>query len=147
MVMVKVPDGGIFIASIDHRPPSSGRTFAVVATSPAGLVRPGIAVTITDPVTGRARKGRVVSISTRTKTKGSISGGIYLSMKVHPDHPRAVLGAASGAVAGVRVGTAPAMGALPRNSGGACDNPDPRSFVQLNLFGWHRLYISVLRIC
>jgi hypothetical protein len=53
----------------------------------ARLVRPGIAVTITDPVTGRARKGRVVSISTRTKTKGSISGGIYLSMKVHPDHP------------------------------------------------------------
>ena len=42
MVMVKVPDGGIFISSIDHRPPSSGRTFAVVATSPAGLVRPGI---------------------------------------------------------------------------------------------------------
>ena len=42
MVMVKLPDGGIFIASIDQRPPSSGRTLAVVATSPLGLVRPGI---------------------------------------------------------------------------------------------------------
>jgi len=53
----------------------------------ARLVRPGMAVTITDPVTGKARQGRVVSVSTRAKTKGSISGGIYLSMKVHPDAP------------------------------------------------------------
>jgi peptidoglycan hydrolase-like protein with peptidoglycan-binding domain len=53
----------------------------------AKLVRPGMAVTITDPVTGKTRKGRVVSISTRAKTKGSISGGIYLPMKVHPDKP------------------------------------------------------------
>ena len=53
----------------------------------ARLVRPGMAVTITDPVTGKSRPGRVVSISTKTNAKGSISGGIYLSMKVHPDHP------------------------------------------------------------
>ncbi len=47
MVIVKFPDGGNFSASIDQRPPSSGRTFAVVATSPAGLVRPGIGEVMT----------------------------------------------------------------------------------------------------
>jgi hypothetical protein len=53
----------------------------------ASLVRPGMAVRITDPVTGKSRQGRVVSVSTRPQTKGSISGGIYLPMKVHPDKP------------------------------------------------------------
>ena len=52
-----------------------------------GLVRPGMAVTMTDPVTGKSRHGTVVSISHRAKTKGSISGGIYLPMKIHPDKP------------------------------------------------------------
>src|SRR6187401_1482714 len=36
-------------------------------------------------------------------------------------------GLASGAVAGVAAGTAPASGALPRNSGGACDSVDPEA--------------------
>lgn len=53
----------------------------------AAAVRPGMAVTMTDPVTGKSLKGTVVSISHATKTKGSISGGIYLPMKIHPDKP------------------------------------------------------------
>jgi peptidoglycan hydrolase-like protein with peptidoglycan-binding domain len=53
----------------------------------AGLVRPGMSVTITDPVTGRSRPGTVASISSRAKTKGSISGGIYLPMKIDPNRP------------------------------------------------------------
>ena len=49
------------------------------------LVRPGMSVTITDPVTGKSRPGKVVSVTNRTKTKGSISGGIYLPMKIRPN--------------------------------------------------------------
>jgi hypothetical protein len=51
----------------------------------AALVRPGMSVTITDPVTGKSRAGKVVSVTNRTKTKGSISGGIYLPMKIRPN--------------------------------------------------------------
>jgi peptidoglycan hydrolase-like protein with peptidoglycan-binding domain len=51
------------------------------------LVRPGMSVAITDSVTGRTRKGTITSISTSAKTKGSISGGIYLPMKIQPGKP------------------------------------------------------------
>ena len=51
----------------------------------AALVRPGMSVRITDPVTGKSRPGKVVSVTNRTKTKGSISGGIYLPMKIRPN--------------------------------------------------------------
>jgi hypothetical protein len=51
----------------------------------AALVRPGMSVTITDPVTGKSRPGKVVSVTKQTKTKGSISGGIYLPMKIRPN--------------------------------------------------------------
>jgi len=50
----------------------------------APLVRPGMKVTITDPVTGKTLHGRVLSVSQQAKTKGSISGGIYLPMKIRP---------------------------------------------------------------
>ena len=53
----------------------------------AALVRPGTKVTITDTVTGKSLAGRVVSISQAAKTKGSISGGIYLPMKIRSDKP------------------------------------------------------------
>src|SRR5215469_6335886 len=53
----------------------------------AALVRPGMRVAITDPVTGKSRPGKILSITDRTKTKGSISGGIYLPMKIRPDKP------------------------------------------------------------
>jgi hypothetical protein len=52
----------------------------------AALVRPGMSVTITDTVGGgRPLKGRVLSIRHQAKTKGSISGGIYLPMRIHVD--------------------------------------------------------------
>src|SRR5215469_18023227 len=53
----------------------------------AALVRPGMSVRITDPVTGKSRPGKIISVTDRTETKGSISGGIYLPMKVRPDKP------------------------------------------------------------
>lgn len=53
----------------------------------AGLVRPGMSVAITDPVTHRAIGGTVTSVSHLTKTKGSIIGGIYLSLGIRPDRP------------------------------------------------------------
>jgi peptidoglycan hydrolase-like protein with peptidoglycan-binding domain len=52
-----------------------------------GLVRPGMKVTITDTVTGKSVPGRVTSVNSRIKTKGSISGGIFLPMRVKPRRP------------------------------------------------------------
>jgi hypothetical protein len=51
----------------------------------AALVRPGMKVKITDPVTGKSLRGTVLSVRQGAKTKGSISGGIYLPMKIRPD--------------------------------------------------------------
>jgi hypothetical protein len=51
----------------------------------SALVRPGMKVTITDPVTGKTLRGRVLSVSQQARTKGSISGGIYLPMKIRPE--------------------------------------------------------------
>jgi peptidoglycan hydrolase-like protein with peptidoglycan-binding domain len=55
--------------------------------SDRGLVRPGMKVTITNTVTGKSVRGRVTSVKSRTKTKGSISGGIYLPMRIKPRRP------------------------------------------------------------
>ncbi len=41
-LIVKLPEGGNCTASIDQRPPSSGRTDVVADGSPAWVVRPGI---------------------------------------------------------------------------------------------------------
>jgi hypothetical protein len=51
------------------------------------LVRPGMKVTITNTVTGKSVRGRVTSVKSRTKTKGSISGGIFLPMRIKPSRP------------------------------------------------------------
>jgi hypothetical protein len=58
-----------------------------LSPSDAALVRRGMAVTITDPATNATRRGHVRSVGLRTKTKGSISGGLYLPMKIHPSRP------------------------------------------------------------
>jgi peptidoglycan hydrolase-like protein with peptidoglycan-binding domain len=52
-----------------------------------GLVRPGMKVRITNTVTGRSVHGRITSVKSRTETKGSISGGIFLPMRVRPGRP------------------------------------------------------------
>jgi hypothetical protein len=52
-----------------------------------GLVRPGVKVKITDTVTGKSFHGRMTSLSSRTGTKGSISGGIFLPMRIRPSRP------------------------------------------------------------
>ena len=57
----------------------------------AALVRPGMRVQISDAATGLSRAGRIASVGARSQTKGSISGGVYLPMKVVPSRP---LGAA-----------------------------------------------------
>jgi peptidoglycan hydrolase-like protein with peptidoglycan-binding domain len=48
----------------------------------APLVRPGMAVTITNPRTGRALRGSVRSVGRRTQTAHSISGGLYVPLRV-----------------------------------------------------------------
>lgn len=52
-----------------------------------GLVRPGMKVRITNPVTGKSVHGRITSLKSRTETKGSISGGIFLPMRIRPGKP------------------------------------------------------------
>ncbi len=58
-----------------------------LSPSDAALVRPGMAVTITDPATNATRHGHIRSVGQRTKTKHSISGGLYLPMRIHPSRP------------------------------------------------------------
>jgi peptidoglycan hydrolase-like protein with peptidoglycan-binding domain len=62
--------------------------------SDAGLVKPGMRVTISDQATGLTRRGSVESVGRRTKTTGSISGGVYLPMKIVPDQrlPTSMIG-------------------------------------------------------
>ena len=55
--------------------------------SDAGLVKPGMTVTIADQATGLTRRGSVQSVGHRTKTTGSISGGVYLPMRIVPGQP------------------------------------------------------------
>ncbi len=52
-----------------------------------GLIRPGMKVTITNTVTGKSVRGRITSVKSRTETKGSISGGIFLPMRIRPSNP------------------------------------------------------------
>jgi membrane fusion protein, multidrug efflux system len=58
-----------------------------LSPSSAGLVRKGMAVTITDPATGRSVSGHVRSVSPRTATSNSISGGVYVPVTVVPNSP------------------------------------------------------------
>jgi hypothetical protein len=58
-----------------------------LSPSDAALVHRGLAVTITDPATGKSRRGHIRSVGRRTKTSGSISGGVYVPMKVVPGRP------------------------------------------------------------
>jgi len=53
--------------------------------SDAALVKPGMAVSISDQTTGLTRRGHIGSVGKRTQTKNSISGGVYLPMKIIPD--------------------------------------------------------------
>jgi len=55
--------------------------------SDAALVKPGMAVSISDQATGLTRRGHIGSVGKRTQTKNSISGGVYLPMKIIPDNP------------------------------------------------------------
>ncbi len=50
----------------------------------AALVRSGMPVRISDTATGLSRAGRVTRVGQRTQTTGSISGGVYLPMKIVP---------------------------------------------------------------
>jgi Putative peptidoglycan binding domain len=58
-----------------------------LSPSDATLVRRGMTVTITDPATDATRSGHLGSVGSRTQTKSSISGGVYVSMKIHPSRP------------------------------------------------------------
>jgi hypothetical protein len=46
-----------------------------------------MAVTVTNAATGLTRRGRISSVGQRTQTKGSISGGVYLPLKIRLSRP------------------------------------------------------------
>jgi len=58
-----------------------------LSPSDAALVHRGMAVTITDPATNAIRRGHLGYVGLRTKTTGSISGGVYLPMRIQPHRP------------------------------------------------------------
>jgi peptidoglycan hydrolase-like protein with peptidoglycan-binding domain len=58
-----------------------------LAPSDAALVKRGMAVSISDQATGLTLRGHIGSVGKRTQTKNSISGGVYLPMKIIPDNP------------------------------------------------------------
>jgi hypothetical protein len=53
----------------------------------ATLVRPGMPVTITNPVTQQAIGGSVKSVGSTPSSTGSIIGGLYVPMRITPDQP------------------------------------------------------------
>ena len=53
----------------------------------ATLVRPGMRVTITNPVTQQAAGGSVTAVGSTPTSTGSIIGGLYLPMRIRPDQP------------------------------------------------------------
>ena len=52
-----------------------------------GLVKVGMPVTVTDPATGLARHGRIVSVALRTSAAHSQTGGVYLPATVRTSRP------------------------------------------------------------
>jgi Putative peptidoglycan binding domain len=71
--------GSLVTLSLGH-PTIAGQ----LSPNDAALVRPGMSVVISNTATGLARKGRVTKLGKRTQTTGSISGGIYLPMRIRP---------------------------------------------------------------
>jgi hypothetical protein len=55
--------------------------------SDAGVVRPGMKVTITEPGGGATIGGRITSVSHGTASKASVSGGLYVRVGIKPDRP------------------------------------------------------------
>lgn len=55
--------------------------------SDSPLVHAGLAVRIADPAANLTRRGVIRSVGRRTKTKGSITGGVYLPFKITTRRP------------------------------------------------------------
>jgi len=68
---------------------SMGRPGVAAQLSPTdgALIKPGMAVTVTDPATGLARRGRIVSVALRTTAAHSRSGGVYLPATIRTGRP------------------------------------------------------------
>jgi peptidoglycan hydrolase-like protein with peptidoglycan-binding domain len=62
-------------------------TAGQLSPSDGVLVKAGMAVTVTDPATGSSRRGHIRSVGLHTKTKNSVSGGVYLPAKVSTRRP------------------------------------------------------------
>ena len=74
--------GSLVTLSLGH-PTIAGQ----LSPNDAALVRRGMSVVISNTATGLSRKGRVTKVGKRTQTANSISGGIYLLMRVRPSRP------------------------------------------------------------
>lgn len=68
---------------------SMGRPGVAAQLSPTdgALIKAGMAVTVTDPATGLARRGRIVSVALRTTAAHSRSGGVYLPAAIRTARP------------------------------------------------------------
>jgi Putative peptidoglycan binding domain len=87
VVKVAGPVGSVATGSLVKLSMGNPSIAGQLSPSDAALVRAGMAVTITDPATSVTRRGHLGAIGLRTKTKKSISGGVYLPMKIRPGRP------------------------------------------------------------
>jgi peptidoglycan hydrolase-like protein with peptidoglycan-binding domain len=82
-------------ATVGKAPASGALTLALgspkltgqLSPSTAGLVRPGMRVTITDSGGGPVRHGQVAWVSHSTASNASISGGLYVKMGIALNRP------------------------------------------------------------
>jgi peptidoglycan hydrolase-like protein with peptidoglycan-binding domain len=58
-----------------------------VTPGDGGMLKAGMAVTITDPATGTARRGTIRSVGRQTQSAHSLAGGLYLPAKVRARKP------------------------------------------------------------
>ena len=84
VVKVAGPVGSVASGSLVTLSMGNPSVAGQLSPSDAALVRAGMAVRITDAATGLTRRGHLGRVGLRTQTKKSISGGVYLPMRVRP---------------------------------------------------------------
>jgi peptidoglycan hydrolase-like protein with peptidoglycan-binding domain len=72
------------LATLSMGPPA---VVGQLSPTDGALIKAGMAVTVTDPATGLARRGRIVSVALRTTAAHSRSGGVYLPATIRMGRP------------------------------------------------------------
>jgi multidrug efflux system membrane fusion protein len=87
VIKVAGPVGKVASGSLATLSLSSPTIAGQLSPSDAALVKAGMAVRIKDPATGLSRRGHIGSVGSRTATKHSISGGVYVPVQISLSRP------------------------------------------------------------